>query len=148
MKKESMKEHDRFDIDIVVMWVNPNDDLWLQEKAKYTAQEKYAPEKDSNLIARYRDWDNLRYWFRGIERFAPWVRTIHFVTWRTVPSWLNTNHSKLNVVLNGIIRGIKNIASNCFIIFNSSGLISGFFSETFPHSFDTSSRVYKSVAYK
>ncbi len=100
MKKESKKEHGRFDIDIVVMWVNPDDDLWLQEKAKYTAQEKYAPEKDSNLIARYRDWDNLRYWFRGIERFAPWVRTIHFVTWRTVPSWLNTNHSKLNVVLN------------------------------------------------
>ena len=30
---------------------------------------------------RYRDWDLLRYWFRGVERFAPWVRRIHFVTW-------------------------------------------------------------------
>lgn len=30
---------------------------------------------------RYRDWDNLQYWFRGVEKFAPWVRKIHFVTW-------------------------------------------------------------------
>ncbi|MBT7121831.1 MAG: hypothetical protein HN948_02345, partial [Clostridia bacterium] len=47
---------------------------------------------------RYKDWDNLQYWFRGVERFAPWVNKIHFVTWGHIPIWLNTAHPKLNIV--------------------------------------------------
>ncbi len=47
---------------------------------------------------RYRDWDNLRYWFRGVEKFAPWVNRIHFVTWGHLPAWLDTSNPKLNIV--------------------------------------------------
>ena len=91
---------ENFDIDFVIMWVNPYDELWLREKAKYNIQEKNQFANDRNYAARYRDWDNLQYWFRGVEKFTPWVRKIHFVTWRTVPSWLNTEHPKLQIVLN------------------------------------------------
>ena len=40
----------------------------------------------------------LRYWFRGVEKFAPWVNKIHFVTCGQKPYWLNENHPKLNLV--------------------------------------------------
>lgn len=40
----------------------------------------------------------LQYWFRGVEKFAPWVNRIYFVTWGHIPSWLNLSHPKLKVV--------------------------------------------------
>ena len=82
------------DIDIVVLWVDGNDPAWQAEKAKY------SPKKidDSNSVSRFRDWGLMPYWFRAIEQFAPWVRTIHFVTWGHLPSFLNTEHPKLHIV--------------------------------------------------
>ncbi len=37
----------------------------------------------------------LQYWFRGVEKFTPWVHKIFFVTCGQRPAWLNTNHPKL-----------------------------------------------------
>lgn len=91
MKKEKEKN---MPIDFVITWVDGNDPLWREEKSKYLPQSKN--EDDSEV--RYRDWDNLQYWFRAVEKFAPWVRTIHFVTWGHLPKWLNTEHPKLHIV--------------------------------------------------
>lgn len=82
------------DIDFVVLWVDGNDPEWQAEKAKYQSKTL----DDSNSVNRFRDWGLLPYWFRSIERFAPWVRTIHFVTWGHLPAFLNASHSKLHVV--------------------------------------------------
>ena len=80
-------------IDFVVTWVDGADETWRREKAKY-AQET----GDDDRRERYRDWDLLRYWFRGVERYAPWVRNIHFVTWGHLPQWLDTRNPKLRIV--------------------------------------------------
>lgn len=80
-------------IDFVITWVDGNDENWRKEKIKYTPGVK----SDSREI-RYRDFDNLQFWFRGVEKFAPWVNKIHFVTWGHIPSWLDVNHPKLNIV--------------------------------------------------
>ena len=40
----------------------------------------------------------LRYWFRAVEKYAPWVNRIHFITWGHIPEWLNTDYKKLNIV--------------------------------------------------
>ena len=83
------------DIDFVILWVDGNDPEWQKDK------EKYAKEQDIKFNrnnVRYRDWDTLKYWFRGIETYAPWVRKVHFVTCGHVPSWLDLNHPKLNFV--------------------------------------------------
>lgn len=81
------------EIDFVIIWVDGSDPEWLAEKAKY------APPSDTDSRPeRYRDWNLLPYWFRGVEKFAPWVRKIHFVTWGHIPKWLNTDHPKLNIV--------------------------------------------------
>lgn len=81
------------DIDFVILWVDGEDPAWQEQKKQY-AKESGADDRPQ----RYRDFDLLRYWFRGVERFAPWVRKIHFVTWGHVPGWLNTEHEKLHIV--------------------------------------------------
>ena len=83
-------------IDFVLPWVDGNDPAWLNQKAQYSGEEK-ASFVDAS-IARYRDWDNLQYWFRGVEKFAPWVNKVHFVTWGHLPKWLNTENPKLHIV--------------------------------------------------
>lgn len=84
------------DIDFVILWVDGNDPNWLKEKSKYDINIK---EKDYiNSSNRYRDWNNLQYWFRSVEKYTPWVRKIHFITWGHLPKWLNINNPKLDIV--------------------------------------------------
>lgn len=83
------------EIDFVLIWVDSNDPEWQKDKEKYA---KVQDKKFNPNNVRYRDWDFLRYWFRGVELYAPWVRKIHFVTCGHTPSWLNLNHSKINFV--------------------------------------------------
>lgn len=83
------------DIDFVILWVDGSDPEW---QAEYN---KYAPLEDKRYNAvgeRYRDWGLLRFWFRAVEKYASWVRKIHFVTCGQVPEWLNLNHPKMHFV--------------------------------------------------
>ena len=82
-------------IDFVIIWVDGNDPKCRAVKNQYDPNPE-AGEDDQEV--RYRDWDNLQYWFRAVEQFAPWVNKIHFVTWGHVPSWLNLENPKLNIV--------------------------------------------------
>ncbi len=79
-------------IDFVITWVDGHDKEWQKIKNRYL---RIEDESTANL---YRDWDNLQYWFRGVEKFTPWVNKIHFVTCGHLPKWLNINHTKLNIV--------------------------------------------------
>ena len=81
-----------YKIDFVIPWVDGNDKNWLKEKNKYLNQ------KGDFSINRFRDFDNLQYLFRGIEKFAPWVNKIFFVTWGHIPKWLNTSNEKIRVI--------------------------------------------------
>lgn len=84
----------RNDIDFVVPWVDDTDPVWRAKKAKYTGIEM----TEGNSEVRYRDWDTLKYWFRGVEKYAPWVRYVYFVTDDQKPEWLDVNHPKLKWV--------------------------------------------------
>ena len=77
-------------IDFVMIWVDGNDPEWQKEKSRYSPSKN----TDSRNI-RYRDWGNLKYWFRGVEKFAPWVNKIYFVTCGHLPDWLDTSNPKL-----------------------------------------------------
>ena len=79
-------------IDFVITWVDGNDPQWQIEKERYTGIQYNSD------ICRYRDWDLLRYWFRGVENFAPWINRIYFVTCGHKPIWLNDKHDKLMIV--------------------------------------------------
>ena len=51
-----------------------------------------------NSIKAYRDWGTFKYWFRGVEKFAPWVNKVYLVTDQQKPSWLNITSEKLVLV--------------------------------------------------
>jgi hypothetical protein len=80
-------------MDFVILWVDNQDPKWRKNFEKYSVLET-GEKRD----CRYRDWNNLHYWFRGVEKFAPWVDKIFFITANQIPSWMNTNHPKLRLV--------------------------------------------------
>lgn len=80
-------------IDFVITWVDGSDPAWQKERSQYRADKT-----TDSCAARYRDMGLLRYWFRAVEAYAPWVNQIHFVTWGHLPAWLNTEHPKLHIV--------------------------------------------------
>lgn len=81
-------------IDFIITWVDGEDPIWREKK------EKYSPSYDNgmNTSSRYRDWGLLKYWFRAVEKNAPWVNKIFFVTEGHLPDWLNVDHDKLVIV--------------------------------------------------
>ncbi len=79
-------------IDFVIPWVNGNDTAWQILRNQYCDCPTEIDE------SRYREWDILKYWFRAVEKYAPWVNRIHFVTCGQWPDWLNKNHPKLHLV--------------------------------------------------
>ncbi len=85
-------------IDFVITWVNNTDSEWLAEKNKYDNSGSY--DKRDN---RYRDWGLLKYWFRAVEKNAPWVNKVFLVVSdsKQVPSWLNIKNKKLVLVNHG-----------------------------------------------
>jgi len=70
--------------------VDGNDPKWRADKEKYN---EFISKGDiSNQENRYRDWDLLKYWFRGVKKYALWINKIHFVTYGHLPEWLDTSN--------------------------------------------------------
>ncbi len=84
------------EIDFVITWVDMDDPEWKKVFAEYSG--RIDNSNNSVSEARFRDQGFLRYWFRGVEKFAPWVNKIHFVTCGQKPEWLDENNPKLNLV--------------------------------------------------
>ena len=85
-------------IDFVVTWVDGSDPNWLAEKEKYENSIGIIHNRQDSGVERYRDWDIFHYWFRAVEKYAPWVRNVYLVTSGQIPSWLNLNAPKLKLV--------------------------------------------------
>lgn len=82
-----------FPIDFVVSWVDGSDEKWLAKYDKYSKQDVLDERK-----ARFRDFNIFKYWFRAVEKLAPWVNHVYLVTDDQTPSWLNTDYEKLTVI--------------------------------------------------
>ena len=93
---ELILENKKMEIDFVVTWVDMDDPVWKEEFHRYSGKIDNSVNEISE--ARFRDYGFLKYWFRGVEKFAPWVRKVHFVTSGQKPEWLDENHPKLNLV--------------------------------------------------
>lgn len=84
-------------IDFVIPAVDGSDPKWQKRFINNKAKETGLKETDISM-ARYRKGVDLRYWFRGVERYAPWVRKVHFITDNQLPDWINLDCPKLNWV--------------------------------------------------
>ena len=79
-------------IDFVIFWVDGSDIEWQKKKALYKGT------SFQNADVRYRDWDILKFWFRAVEEYAPWVNHVYFVADNQKPEWLNWDNPKLSYV--------------------------------------------------
>ena len=91
LKPEPMKDP----VDFVVTWVDGADPKWKAEKEKYQRAIGIADRHRDNGEERYRDWELFRYWFRAVEKYAPWVRNVYLITEGHIPEWLNLDCPKL-----------------------------------------------------
>lgn len=96
LEKKKISENNEYPIDFVVTWVDGNDPDWQEERTKVLGIEE--KNSNGNGVCRYRDWISFKYWFRAVEKYAPWVRYVHLVTWGHVPPWLNLECPKLRIV--------------------------------------------------
>ena len=89
-------------IDFVLLWVDGNDPLWKARRNLrwngYFHTDGAELKEEENGDCRYRDMEMLQYWFRAVEKFAPWVNRIFFVTCGQKPAWLNADHPKIVLV--------------------------------------------------
>lgn len=87
-------------IDIILPFYNDSDKYWKTILYDYMNKEH---SNDRQVIGeeRYRDWENLKYWFRAIEKNCKWVNKVFLVVANKsqIPSWLDTSYDKLKVVL-------------------------------------------------
>ncbi len=86
-----------FPIDFVVTWVDGSDPNWRARKRKYESTFATS-ENNMNSDKAYREWGTFKYWFRGVEKFAPWVNKVYLVTDNQIPDWLDVDNSKLDVI--------------------------------------------------
>lgn len=125
------------DIDFVLLWVDGSDKEWQKERAKYEKECGVKRDSDDKTDSdiRFRDFGLLKYWFRGVEKFAPWVHKIFLITNGQVPDFLNLKNEKIVLIKhsdimkkedlptfnsNAIEMNITKIKdlSECFVLFN------------------------------
>lgn len=83
-----------FNVDFVFPYVNPKDEEWLKDYKKY--------KKDTNLDKneRFRDFSLLKYIFRSVEKFAPYINNIFILVSSNtqIPNFINTEYKKLKII--------------------------------------------------
>ena len=86
-------------IDIIIPFYNDSDTHWRNILYDYMLKEN---SNDRQVVGeeRYRDWENFKYWFRGIEENCKWVNKVFLVVAdeSQIPEWLDTSYSKLVIV--------------------------------------------------
>ncbi len=87
-----------FPVDAVYTWVDGADVAWLERKNAVLAAKGVETEDAATSAARFRNRDELRYSFRSLDMYAPWIRNIYVVTDRQVPHWLDVSHPRVRVV--------------------------------------------------
>ena len=71
-------------IDLIISYVNCADSNWVRDYI--TTTKTHNPS-----MVRYRPWGTLKYLFRGVEKYMPFIRSIVLVVAREsqVPIWIN-----------------------------------------------------------
>lgn len=85
-------------IDVVYLWVDGSTKEFKRSLAQ-AKQNTNTPLTSTNSAPhRFRNYGELRYSLRSIEKYAPWIRNIYIVTNGQVPAWLNAAHPQIHLV--------------------------------------------------
>ncbi len=101
-------------IDFVVTYVDSQDPEWRIGYNKMCERKGVLKILSAN---RYREWNTLKFIFRGVDKCMPWIRNVYLVVQRQsqIPSWVNTDNVK--VVFHSDI-----IPERYLPIYNSTGI--------------------------
>ncbi len=91
------KSQKDFPVDLVYMWVDGDDSNWLRKRIKWQLEYDNLPNNGTD-IARFRQMDELKYSLRSVEKNLPWINHIYIVTDNQIPSWLDTDNSKITII--------------------------------------------------
>lgn len=84
-------------VDLVYCWVDGNDVEWQEEKLYW--QKKLGIETvDVINPCRFSNNEELRYSLRSVTQNLPWINRIFIITNGQVPKWLDTTHSKIQII--------------------------------------------------
>lgn len=83
-------------VDLVYLWVNDKDELWLDKLKKY-GQNVNTLDKDATNFCRFYNSEELKYSLRSVEKYMSWINKIYIVTDNQRPEWLKTNE-KIEIV--------------------------------------------------
>ena len=77
-------------IDIVLPYVDSTDPLWLDDYANVS-------HTGGAGATRFRSWGTLKYLFRGIAAYMPFIRNVVLILAREsqIPDWLDTNYVRI-----------------------------------------------------
>lgn len=85
-------------IDLVYLWLDPNDKNWQAGKNKWLEKLGFEP----GQVCENTTWiqnDELKYSLRSVDKFAPWVNHIYIITsFGQVPDWLDTSNPKITII--------------------------------------------------
>lgn len=105
-------------IDAVYTWVDSSDSHWKDNFTAALADSDNASMSSTNR-ARFTSRDELRYSLRSLEVNLPWINKIYLVTAGQVPSWLETDNTKIVVVDHNEIFADQD---SCLPTFNSHAI--------------------------
>ncbi len=149
-------------IDIVIPWVDGADPTLQRERQLFQENKRGGITSTTQLNGeyRYRDSGLLKYLFRSIDRFAPWVNKVFLVTNDQWPEWLDYSNNKLVKIRhkdyipekwlptfssNPILLNLHRISglSDQFILFNDDMLIN---KPVKPQDFFVNSNIVRDLA--
>ncbi|MEN8553091.1 capsule biosynthesis protein CapG [Lactiplantibacillus plantarum] len=84
---------EEYPVDIVVTWVNDDDIQWKTKRDKLAAKKQIQLHDE-----RYRDFGTIKFFFRSIDKYCPWINKVFFITDHQVPDWLDVNNPKIKVI--------------------------------------------------
>ena len=89
-------------IDLIFPYVDNNDPEWQklynENVVKHTSDEGKEWYANSVGAIRFSQNDMLKYLFRGIEKYAPWVNRVHMIVQSDsqIPDWINRD--EVNII--------------------------------------------------
>lgn len=86
-----------YPVDLVYLWVDGNDHNWMKKKIYWQQQYGKLPDNAVN-VARFRQFDELKYSLRSVEKNMPWIHHIYIITDNQIPEWLESEHPKVSII--------------------------------------------------
>lgn len=117
-----------FDIDVVILWVDGNDENHINKISQYIENKNLL--KSKGFLTRYLQVDEIEYCVKSINKFASYVRTIYIVTDEQIPDFLRNSSEYKNVKIidhKAIFNGYEEYLPtfNCYPIETMMSRISG-----------------------